>query len=212
MNFQEKNEIKRASNVLIASNDYRFNYQFTKNTEQIEQILEAKDTPVAQETQTETPERLQRRAEFLAGAETPSEGGFTPESRLSGIEQTGSEIAAEAQRAGVASGLRPDPEVRLEVASEASSSSSESSLADPELRRARNIQDRIARGTPTFTTKQGEVRPKFSEGEQERIRARAEKRAQRAEQEKPQPEPETLITGQGQVEELQEGDTLRTGD
>jgi len=46
MNFQEKNEIKRASNVLIASNDYRFNYQFTKNTEQIEQILEAKDTPV----------------------------------------------------------------------------------------------------------------------------------------------------------------------
>ena len=46
MNFQEKNEIKKASNVLIASNDYRFNYQFTKNTDKIEQILEAKDTPV----------------------------------------------------------------------------------------------------------------------------------------------------------------------
>ena len=46
MNYQEKNEIKKASNVLIASNDYRFNYQFTKNTDKIEQILEAKDTPV----------------------------------------------------------------------------------------------------------------------------------------------------------------------
>ena len=46
MNYQEKNEIKKASNILIASNDYRFNYQFTKNTDKIEQILEAKDTPV----------------------------------------------------------------------------------------------------------------------------------------------------------------------
>ncbi len=46
MNYQEKNELKKAGNVLIASNDHRFNYQFTKNTEQLENLLEAKDTPV----------------------------------------------------------------------------------------------------------------------------------------------------------------------
>lgn len=40
MNYQEKNEIKKANNVLIACNDYRFNYQFTKNPEKIETFSE----------------------------------------------------------------------------------------------------------------------------------------------------------------------------
>lgn len=46
MSYQEKNDLKRAANILIASNDYRFNYQFTKNSEQIENLLEAKECPV----------------------------------------------------------------------------------------------------------------------------------------------------------------------
>lgn len=46
MSYQEKNDIKRATNILIASNDYRFNYQFTKNSEHIENLLEAKECPV----------------------------------------------------------------------------------------------------------------------------------------------------------------------
>jgi len=46
MDYQEKNDLKRASNILIASNDWRFNYQFTKNTEQMENYLEAKETPI----------------------------------------------------------------------------------------------------------------------------------------------------------------------
>ena len=46
MNYQEKNEISKASNILIASNDWRFNYQFTKKPEQIEIMQEAKETPV----------------------------------------------------------------------------------------------------------------------------------------------------------------------
>ena len=45
-NYQEKNEISKANNVLIASNDYRFNYQFTKDPEQIENYMEAKECPV----------------------------------------------------------------------------------------------------------------------------------------------------------------------
>lgn len=183
------------------------------------------ETPVAQETQTETPARLQRRAEFLETAEGLSPPTvLKPETGKPKQPETpqtpgtlGSGVARRAKKAAVEAGLRPDPDVRLEVASETSSSSSESSLADPQLRRARNIQDRIARGTPTFTTKEGKVKPKFSEGERERIKARAEKRKQRAE-EKPQPEPETegqtttLATGAGKVEELQEQDTLRTGE
>ena len=40
MNYQERNEISKASNVLIASNDCRFNYQFTKNPEKIENFSE----------------------------------------------------------------------------------------------------------------------------------------------------------------------------
>tara|TARA_Y100000592_G_C5380854_1_gene273331 strand:- start:155 stop:601 length:447 start_codon:yes stop_codon:yes gene_type:complete len=46
MDYQEKNEIKKASNVLIASNDYRFNYQFTTKPEVVEKIMEAGDTPM----------------------------------------------------------------------------------------------------------------------------------------------------------------------
>ena len=36
MNNQDRQEISRASNVLIASNDHRFNYQFIKNQEDID--------------------------------------------------------------------------------------------------------------------------------------------------------------------------------
>tara|TARA_R100000773_G_C4213768_1_gene112778 strand:+ start:715 stop:1161 length:447 start_codon:yes stop_codon:yes gene_type:complete len=46
MNYQEKNELKKASNVIIASNDYRFNYQFTKKPEVLEKVMEAGDTPL----------------------------------------------------------------------------------------------------------------------------------------------------------------------
>jgi hypothetical protein len=46
MNFQEKNDLKRAANILIASNDCRFNYQFTKNSQMIENLLEAKECPI----------------------------------------------------------------------------------------------------------------------------------------------------------------------
>lgn len=46
MNYQEKNELKKASNVLIASNDYRFNYQFTKKQETLEKIMEGGTTPL----------------------------------------------------------------------------------------------------------------------------------------------------------------------
>ena len=44
--YQERSEISKASNVLIASNDYRFNYQFTNNEKQLDKLLEAKETPV----------------------------------------------------------------------------------------------------------------------------------------------------------------------
>lgn len=46
MNYQEKNELKKATNIIIASNDYRFNYQFTTKPEQIEGILEDSSTPI----------------------------------------------------------------------------------------------------------------------------------------------------------------------
>ena len=46
MNYQEKNELKRATNVLIASNDHRFNYQFTKKPETLEKLIEAGETPM----------------------------------------------------------------------------------------------------------------------------------------------------------------------
>jgi len=46
MDYQSKNELKKATNILIASNDYRFNYQFTKNTENLERIFESGDTPI----------------------------------------------------------------------------------------------------------------------------------------------------------------------
>ena len=46
MNYQEKNEIKKASNILIASNDHRFNYQFTKKPETLEKLIEAGETPM----------------------------------------------------------------------------------------------------------------------------------------------------------------------
>jgi len=46
MNYQERNEISKAGNILIASNDYRFNYQFTKNQEQVETMQEAKECPM----------------------------------------------------------------------------------------------------------------------------------------------------------------------
>ena len=40
MNYQDKNEIKRAQNIIMASNDNRFNYQFIKNQEYIEKFNE----------------------------------------------------------------------------------------------------------------------------------------------------------------------------
>jgi hypothetical protein len=46
MDYQSKNELKKATNILIASNDYRFNYQFTKNTENLERIIESGATPI----------------------------------------------------------------------------------------------------------------------------------------------------------------------
>ena len=46
MSYQHKNDLKRATNVLIASNDWRFNYQFTKNTKQLETLQEAKECPL----------------------------------------------------------------------------------------------------------------------------------------------------------------------
>ena len=46
MDYQSKNELKKATNILIASNDYRFNYQFTKNTENLERIFESGDSPI----------------------------------------------------------------------------------------------------------------------------------------------------------------------
>ena len=44
--YQEKNEISKATQVLIASNDWRFNYQFVKSEKQMECLLEAKDVPM----------------------------------------------------------------------------------------------------------------------------------------------------------------------
>lgn len=46
MDFQAKNELKKANNILIASNDYRFNYQFTKNPENLEKIIEGGNMPI----------------------------------------------------------------------------------------------------------------------------------------------------------------------
>ena len=46
MDYQTRNDIKKASNILIACNDYRFNYQFTKNTDNLEKLIEAGDTPI----------------------------------------------------------------------------------------------------------------------------------------------------------------------
>lgn len=43
MNYQDKNEIKRAQNIIMASNDNRFNYQFIKNDEYIEKFNETPD-------------------------------------------------------------------------------------------------------------------------------------------------------------------------
>ncbi len=40
MNYQDKNEIKRAENIIMASNDYRFNYQFIKNQDNIDKFNE----------------------------------------------------------------------------------------------------------------------------------------------------------------------------
>tara|TARA_Y100001972_G_scaffold127232_1_gene183447 strand:+ start:2018 stop:2464 length:447 start_codon:yes stop_codon:yes gene_type:complete len=46
MNIQDKNDIKRAGNILIASNDCRFNYQFTKDQKQLETLQESKQVPM----------------------------------------------------------------------------------------------------------------------------------------------------------------------
>ena len=43
MNYQDKKEIAKAANILIASNDYRFNYQFIKNQDHIDKFNEAPD-------------------------------------------------------------------------------------------------------------------------------------------------------------------------
>ena len=43
MNYQDKNEIKRAQNIIMASNDNRFNYQFIKNQEYIDKFNETPD-------------------------------------------------------------------------------------------------------------------------------------------------------------------------
>tara|TARA_R100001086_G_C11730661_1_gene229587 strand:+ start:114 stop:560 length:447 start_codon:yes stop_codon:yes gene_type:complete len=46
MDYQEKNELKKAANILIASNDYRFNYQFTKKQEKLEKMMEGGEVPM----------------------------------------------------------------------------------------------------------------------------------------------------------------------
>lgn len=111
---------------------------------------------------------------------------------------------------------------RFEAASDLSSASSSDTLADPTLQRALDIQDqkRIDEGTPTFTTKKGKVKPKFKEGEREKIK---ERKAQREAKERGELTPasreeeqlleelrelSTLQEGQGQVEELEEDDNL----
>ena len=43
MNYQEKNEIAKAQNIIVASNDPRFNYHFIKNQEQIDKFNEVPD-------------------------------------------------------------------------------------------------------------------------------------------------------------------------
>ena len=43
MNYQEKAEIAKAANVIIASNDSRFNYQFIKKQEHIDKFDETPD-------------------------------------------------------------------------------------------------------------------------------------------------------------------------
>ena len=40
MNYQEKQEISKAMNVIVASNDNRFNYQFIKHQEHIDKFNE----------------------------------------------------------------------------------------------------------------------------------------------------------------------------
>lgn len=44
--IQQKNEISKATNIIIAANDERFNFHFTKKPEQLENILEDASTPV----------------------------------------------------------------------------------------------------------------------------------------------------------------------
>jgi len=41
MNYQDKNELAKAANILIAANDPMFSYTFTKNQDQIENFQEA---------------------------------------------------------------------------------------------------------------------------------------------------------------------------
>ena len=46
MNYQERSEIARASNIIISSNDPRFDYQFVKDQSKLEQILSDATVPL----------------------------------------------------------------------------------------------------------------------------------------------------------------------
>ena len=43
MNYQDKNELAKAANILIAANDPMFSYTFTKNQDQIENSFKIMD-------------------------------------------------------------------------------------------------------------------------------------------------------------------------
>jgi len=174
-------------------------------------------TQESQESQEIRPEQKTAIAEQRSIAS--SESGFSAETPLSNIEQTGSEIAAEAQRGAVSAGLRPSAEesLTLQQASSAGSSSSSSSSSSEEvflserekrtedIRKGKTLAERKAQGTPTFITKTGEERAKFGEGQREAAKQRAAERKRRAaeagvlqeqaadtslRETKPQPEPE----------------------
>ncbi len=44
--IQQKNELQKATNIIVASNDERFNFHFTNKPEQLESILEDASTPM----------------------------------------------------------------------------------------------------------------------------------------------------------------------
>ena len=188
----------------------------------ISEVKVSEQEPEPQPQTAEERAELQRREQSFrkkaqklvdASSETPN----LDRSPLSNIEQTGTEIATEAQKAAVDAGLRPSAEqsLNLRKASSAGSSSSSSSeevfLSEREqrtedIRKGKTLAERKAQGTPTYITATGEERAKFGEGQREAAKQRKTERQRRAaeagvlqEQQaadtslretKPQPEPE----------------------